>query len=94
MQHSINKLKTQIKIMNYSNVNLKRPYEANQNILDSINFDVLLLEISCNLPIINKETIRKQFETSLNAKINEAKQVFNDNLENILTEALEYQNMK
>jgi len=95
LQHQINNLKTQTKkIMDYSNVNLKSPYEASQNILDSINFDILLLEISCNLTVINKETIKKQFEISLDAKINEAKQVFNDNLNNILKEALAYQNMK
>lgn len=79
--------------MDYNNVNLKSPYEASQNILEPISFDILLLEISCNLPIKNEATIRAQFETSLNAKINEAKQVFEANLKNILNEAIEYENI-
>lgn len=79
--------------MNYSNVDLKSPYEASQNILAPISFDILLLEISCNLPIKNEATIRAQFETSLNAKINEAKEIFEANLKNILKEAIEYENL-
>jgi hypothetical protein len=80
--------------MNYNNVDLNRPYEASQNILDGFSFDILLLEISCNLPIKTKETIRKQFEKSLNDKVNEAKQIFEANLNNILAKALEYENME
>lgn len=80
--------------MNWQNVNLKDNYERDQNILDPYSFDTLLLEISCNLPEITEETIRKQFETSLKSKIDSAREIFNDNLQNILNEAIAYRDTK
>jgi hypothetical protein len=79
--------------MDWKNVDLKSNYERSQNILDPLNFDTLLLEISCNLRDINKETIKKQFLTTLESKINSAKEVFKNNLDNILAEALEYRSI-
>lgn len=78
--------------MNWENVDLKSPYESSQNILDGYSFDILLLEIACNLPVINRETITVQFRESLHAKIESAKEIFENNLDNILKEALEYRN--
>ena len=78
--------------MNWENVNLKSSYESDQNIIDSLNFSTLLLEISCNIRDINKETIKAQFETDLKSRIDSAREIFNNNLNNILNEALEYRN--
>lgn len=78
--------------MNWENVNLKSDYERSQIIIDSLDFDTLLLEVQCNCREITKEAIIKQFETDLKARIVSARQVLNDNLENILNEALEYRN--
>lgn len=78
--------------MDWKNVNLESSYERDQNILDPYSFDILLLEIGCNLREINKETIKKQFNESLESKIRSAKEVFNNNLENILNKALEERN--
>jgi hypothetical protein len=80
--------------MNWKNVDLKSPYESSQNIIDSYDFDTLLLEISCNIKEINKETINKHFKQVLKLKIESAKTVFNDNLDNILKEAIEYRNIE
>ena len=74
--------------MNWNNVDLTDGYERSQNILDGYDFDTLLLEISCNIKDVNKESITKQFYVSLNSKIQCAKDVFNANLDNILQEAL------
>lgn len=79
--------------MDWTNVNLKSNYERAQNIIDPLNFDTLLLEISCNIKNINKDTIKKQFETDLKNRINSAREIFNNNLNNILIDALEYQNL-
>ncbi len=78
--------------MNWSNIDLKSNYERDLSIIDNLTFDTLLLEISCNIRDINKETIKKQFETDLKARIDSARDVFNNNLNNILNEALEYRN--
>ena len=78
----------------WSNIDLSRPINQDLNILDPLDFSTLLLEISCNLPVITRETIKMQFETDLKCKIESAKQVFNDNLDNILKEALKYRNSK
>jgi hypothetical protein len=78
--------------MNWENVNLSDSYERDQNILSPFNFDTLLLEISTNLTEITEDTIRQYFNEQLKLKIEEAKEIFRDNLKNILTNALEYQN--
>lgn len=80
--------------MNWSNINLKNEYEANQNILEPYKFDTLLLEINCNIRLedINKEEIKKHFEKELNAKIIEARDIFNSNLENIVKHAIKEKN--
>ena len=79
--------------MNWKNVNLKDNYERNQNILDSLSFDTLLLEISCNITDINKYTIMNQFNIDLENKIASAKEVMQNNLDNILKDAIEYRNI-
>lgn len=78
--------------MNYSNVDLKDGYEASQNILDGLSFDTLLLEISCNIKDITKETVKAQFETDLKNLIQGARDIFTANLDNIVKEAVEQRN--
>lgn len=78
--------------MDWKNVNLKIGYERDQNIIDPLSFDTLLLEINCNCREITKEAIKKQFEEDLQSRIRSAREVFNNNLENILKEAQEYRN--
>lgn len=72
--------------MNWNNVDLNS-HEREANILDPYSFDILLLEIHCNLKDINRQTVERQFEISLNAKIESAKEVFRANLNNILKQA-------
>jgi hypothetical protein len=79
--------------MNWNNVNLKDNYERNQNIVDSLSFETLLLEIDCNIKDVTKETIRAQFNTDISIAVNSAKEVFEANLESILKEALESKNI-
>ena len=74
--------------MNWKNVDLNSAYERDQNILDGYSFDTLLLEISCNLREVNERTIREQFEISLRAKIDSAREVFENNLKNIVKMAI------
>lgn len=78
--------------MDWKNVNLKSGFEREQNIIDPLSFESLLLEVSCNIKDINKETITAQFETDLKDRIRSAREVFNNNLDNILNDALEYRN--
>ena len=73
--------------MNWKNVNLKSPYERNQNLLEPYTFDILLLEISCNLKEINRDTVKAQAIESINAKYREALSILSDNLDNITSQA-------
>ena len=75
--------------MDWNNVDLDSRYERDQNILDGYSFDTLLLEISCNVREITKETVKKQFVISLNSKIQSAREIFNNNLDNIVKKAME-----
>ena len=74
--------------IDWNNVKLKDGYERDLYMLDSYDFDTLLLEINCNLIEINADTVRAQFEESLNSKIEVAKSIFNSNLDNIVKQAL------
>lgn len=74
--------------MNWENVNLESPYECSQDILDGYSFETLLLEILCNLPTIDAETVEAQFEISLQSKIESAREIFKLNSKNILKHAL------
>lgn len=76
--------------INWKNINLKDNYERNQSIIDSLSFDTLLLEIECNCKEVTKETITAQFETDLQNRIESAREVLKNNLNNILKEAQEY----
>jgi formiminotetrahydrofolate cyclodeaminase len=79
--------------MDWNNIDLKSDYERNQPILTGYTFETLLLEISCNLREINKNTIRNQFETELQNRIREAREIFESNLNNIIKNAQEYRNI-
>ena len=73
--------------MNWKNIDLNSPYESSQAILDPYTFDSLLLECEHNIKDINNETVTQQFETELKIKIESARQVFKDNLNNIVKKA-------
>lgn len=74
--------------MNCNNINLNSAYERGQNILDSLNTETLLLEISTNLKEINAFTVRAQFEADLKMAIDSAREVFEANIENIVSYAI------
>lgn len=78
--------------MNWNNIDLDSPSERYAKILEPYSFDALLLELSCNLKEVNKETIKKQFLESLESKIQCAKDVFEANLNNIVSKATEERN--
>lgn len=80
--------------MNWKNVNLNSHSESSRDLLDSYDFDTLLLEIECNLPLINTETVKKQALLSLKIKYDTAIQILNDNLENITKHALKIRAIK
>lgn len=73
--------------MDWNNINLNDGYERDQNILDPYSSDSLLLEINCNLPVINAKTVTAQFNESLESKISTAKEIFKANLSNIVKQA-------
>lgn len=73
--------------MNWKNVNLKDAYEREQDFLDGYDFDTLLLEIQCNLKEINRKTVEKQFLEGLRYRIDDAKEIFYNNIDNIVAQA-------
>jgi hypothetical protein len=75
------------------NIDLNRMCERDLNIIDPLTFEILLLEIECNIKDIDKETIRKQFNEDLNSRVKKDKEVFEANLNNIVKKALEYRNI-
>jgi len=78
--------------MDWNNIDLKNQYERSQNIIDSLSFETILLEISCNVQDINASTVMAQFEADLQIRIKSARDVMRANLQNIVNDALEYRN--
>lgn len=70
----------------WNNIDLNN-HEIDSAIIDEYTFASLLLEIKCNLPVINEHTIRAQFLASLDHTIEEAKDIFESNLKNIIKQA-------
>jgi hypothetical protein len=80
--------------MDWNNIDLTSDYERDQDFLTGYSFDILLLEISCNLRDINEKTVREHCYNELNNRIREAKEIFEANLTNIVKDAIKYRDDK
>ena len=78
--------------MNWNNIDLTNERERDLPLLDEYTFDTLLLEVSCNVREITRETVRAQFEESLCRRITETREIFNNNLDNIVKQAISERN--
>lgn len=78
--------------MNWNNIDLTNQYEREQDILDAYSTDTLLLEVACNVKDINRETVKAQFLEVLNAKIASALEILDNNLDNIVNQAIKERN--
>jgi hypothetical protein len=75
----------------WTNIDLSS-HESSLAIVDEYTFDGLLLEINCNLRTIDAESVMKQFNESLQSRIDSAREIMRDNLANIVKHAQEYRN--
>lgn len=73
--------------IDWNNIDLESGYERSRNLIENLTFDALMTEISCNLPEINADTVTAQFETDLRSRVDEAREIFRANLENIVAQA-------
>ena len=73
--------------IDWNNVDLNSPSESSRDLIESLTFDDLLLEVGCNLWDINAATVRAQFEEDLQGRIEEARSIFAANLANIVSHA-------
>jgi len=70
--------------MDWNNVDLKSPFERDQNIVDGYSFADLILEMECNATQLTIEALEEQFEESISNNLISAREVFQANKENIL----------
>jgi hypothetical protein len=80
--------------IDWSNVNLEDTMNHNLNLIDGLTFGALLLEINCNIPEINAATVREQFGKDLANRCQEAREIFEDNIDNIIAAARKERNGK
>lgn len=73
--------------INWDNIDLTDGWERDLNLIDPLSFSTLLLEINCNLPEIDAASVTAQFETDLQSRITEAREIFRANLSNIVNHA-------
>lgn len=82
-------MKTNSYSIDWNNVDLNDNHQRNQNLLEPYDFDTLLLEINCNIKTenLNPETIKKHFDEVIRLRVEEAKEIFEANLDNIVKQA-------
>lgn len=80
-------MKTNLYLIDWNNIDLNDNHQRNQNLLEPYDFDTLLLEINCNIENLNPETIKKHFDEVIRLRVEEAKEIFNANLDNIIKQA-------
>lgn len=73
--------------IDWNNVDLTDSFNSSRNLIEGLAFDALLLEISCNLRDITPATVAAQFETDLQSRVSEAREIFAANLANIVEHA-------
>jgi hypothetical protein len=78
--------------MDWMNVDMQSPSERSASLIDGLTFEVLLLEIGCNVRDITPASVMAQFEEDLQSRIAEARQVMEANLLNITREAIRERN--
>lgn len=78
--------------MNWNNIDTSDNYEMSQAMLDSYTFDQLMLEVSCNVRVINKENLKAQALESLKSKYECALEVLEANLEALTSKAIQDRN--
>lgn len=69
-------------------------HEIDSSLIDDFTFEDLMLLINCNLPVINKETVRAEFMKLLESKVDETKDIFESNLDNIVKYAIKERKQK
>jgi len=74
--------------MNWANIDISTgSHERDSRLIEPLTCDALLLEIGCNLKLINETTVKAQFEKDLLSRITEAREVFYLNAKNIVAQA-------
>lgn len=75
--------------MDWNNVDLSEGCERDQNFLDGYSFDMLLLEINCNMKKedITEASVRQYAEKVIRGKVEEAYSILHSNLVNIVKQA-------
>lgn len=74
--------------IDWANIDLADGYEASRDLIDPLTFEGLLLQIRCNCRTIDAASIEHEFLTALQSRIDEAKELFELNSDNILSKAL------
>lgn len=74
--------------MDWNNLDLKDgSCERDSSLIDDFTFEDLFTMINCNIKDINPVSVRKEFYDFLNNKVNETKEIFEANLNNIVKQS-------
>jgi hypothetical protein len=71
----------------WEDIDMNSPYETSLNLIENLTFDTLLLEVQCNCKTIDAQSVTTQFEEDLYSRIQDAREVFQANLQNIIRKA-------
>lgn len=71
----------------YINLDLDSAYNRNKTIIDSLDFETLLLELHCNCRTIDEESVMKQFTEDLESRLEDARWMMQENMQSIIKKA-------
>jgi hypothetical protein len=59
-------------------------WEISLSLIDGLTFSEFVLDVDCSCPNITKAALRVQFEEELQSRIDDAREVFEHNLDNLV----------
>jgi queuine/archaeosine tRNA-ribosyltransferase len=67
----------------WTNIDLDS-WQIGLSLIDGLTFSEFVLEADCNCPNVTKAALRAQFEDDLQSRIDDAREVFEHNLDNLV----------
>jgi hypothetical protein len=73
-------------MINWENVDLDS-WQVSLPLVDGLSFSEFLLTLDCSCSVVTAEAVRKQFEEELMSRVEDAREVLEANLSNIVIKA-------
>jgi len=80
-------------MIDWTNIKLDS-WEISLSLIDGLSFSEFVLDVDCNCSNITKAALREQFEAELECRIEDAREVFESNLDNLVRHVVNIRKQK